>query len=186
MHARPENLFILAMLIAPACAAPDEDTGAADGGATDGGAADGGATDGGADTGGDGNPFEVVIESYDSGCGLKELETYACEAVDLVVVSARDDAELEAMYEAHMHRSPPETDMEGRVALLSYLPWCNEVKGTLHVDHVTVDGTALRVDEVLELYEAPPQAEACLYNLVTIPSTGFTTIETTMTEVMAE
>jgi hypothetical protein len=75
----------------------------------------------------------------------------------------------------------PDVDLSGRIALLSYLPLCPSLHDWLEVDHISLDGTTLRVDESRRL-TGGGQAVACLYNVVTISEVEFERIEATLDE----
>lgn len=130
-------------------------------------------------------PFDLVEESY-SGLACEPLDTLACEEDDLVVLAATSVDEFVRIYEEKLPYDPPFVDLDGRVALVAYLPLCPQYDSRLRIDRMTRSGETLFVDALFVEAIDGGDVVACLYTVVTIPETDFTTIETSLTETVAE
>lgn len=179
-------LFIATLGIA-ACTMdgdPEDDTGSTPMPGDDTGS---GGTDGGADPG---IPFEVVVEDVQidpSWCGTAQPKGPACSEEDLLILWTDDPLMVESWFTEQIKVDAPSFGLDGRIALLSYLPVCPSYQRQLHVERLDLHGTTLQVAEQLISPPDPGDVAGCPYSLVTIPdTTAFTDIEGTLTEVWTD
>ncbi|NOY26715.1 MAG: hypothetical protein GXP62_12650 [Oligoflexia bacterium] len=146
-----------------------------------------------ADTGTEGDtiPFELVVEGVNDGvayCGVKKPTIWpACGQEDLATLWTGDKDEFATLFADNIKLDPPAIDLDGKQAILSYLPGCGDDGDRLYMDRIASSGDTLLLEEILEKPKEGDAFAACPYFVVTIPDTvSFTNAEATLTEVFVD
>ncbi len=202
---RGQPKILMLSVFAALCTSCGEPGGGGDGGVADGGVADGGVADGGVADGGGGDggsPDGGGKETGDPGIAFTEIahgrSSYVDDCVEadslvvdgfadgtLAVVAAADVARFNKLFEAYLGTPAPALSLDGEIALISFIPHAPSLHDSLRVDQVSLGGSTLMVDESRVVVDGGGSAEACLYNVVTIPVVEFDTITATLSVVGA-